>query len=154
RLAAQIVLQPRDELLVIALAHGLPAQPFVNFRHGIAGVAPVLGRELLVEWIVPGKMVGGEVREEKDRTAPVLARNHACSHVVVERIGLEHAAAHVLAVDEMLYAGAGVERARRQKIAEYGIIGEGPIAAMGERARQAAHDPPGSDAAHKKLEAA
>src|SRR5205085_927459 len=76
------------------------------------------------------------------------------SHVVVEPVGLEHAAAHVLAVDEMLYASAGIERARRQKIAEYGMIGEGPVAAMGERARQTARDPPGSDAANEKLEAA
>jgi len=97
-------------------------------------------------------MVGGEIDIEEHRRARVLAPDQARGVVVVERVGLEYMASGVDAVDEMLHAGALAERAGGQKAADHRKDREGPVAAAGERARQAARHPPGGDGGDEKLE--
>src|SRR5258708_38155021 len=80
----------------------------------------------------------------------MLALDHARRVVEIETVRLEHAALHLGAVDEVLDAGAGLIGARAQEGAEDRKDRKGAIAAMLERARQAALDPAGGDPGHEE----
>src|SRR5258708_26398566 len=80
----------------------------------------------------------------------MLALDHARRVVEIETVRLEHAALHFGAVDEVLDAGSGLIGARAQEAAEDRKDRKGAIAAMLERARQAALDPAGGDPGHEE----
>src|SRR5262245_43625158 len=153
-LAWEIALEAAEERLVVALAHRLAAQIFVDLGHCIAGVAPVRGRQVLAERIVPGEMVRGQINVKEHRSAPALLFDHARGSVEIELIRLEDVAAERLAIDEILDADAFVVRAGSKESAVDRIDGVGAVAATLQGPWQPALDPAGRDAGHEELEAA
>ena len=105
-LAGKIVLKPGEELLVVALAHRLPAQVFVDFGHRIARVAPARRCQLLAERKIPREMVRGQIDVKEHRPVPALALDHARGEIEIEPVRLEGVAAERRAVDEILDARA------------------------------------------------
>ena len=83
----------------------------------------------------------------------MLVRDHAGGVIEVKAVRLEHPAADVLAVDEILDARALVERASPEKSAEHRVDRERPVAASAQGLRQAARYPPAGDARDEELEA-
>ena len=100
-LAREVALEARQEARIVALAHRLPAQIFVDLRHRVARVAPARGGELGMKRILPGEVVCGQIDIEKHRTLAALALDHAEGGIEVEPVRLERVAAQHLAVDEV-----------------------------------------------------
>src|SRR5262245_49771058 len=74
--------------------------------------------------------------------------------IKVEVIGLEHAAADIATIEEILDTRAPVERARAEETAEYRIDRERTVTAAPQSMRQATRDPAGSYPRDVKLETA
>ena len=99
-------------------------------------------------------MVGGQVDVQEHRRAVAFARDHAGGIVEIEAVGLEHTAADIPAVDEILHARTLVERAGTEEATEYRIDRKRAVAATAECMRQAARHPAAGNPRHEELEAA
>src|SRR4029450_2595184 len=119
--------------------HLLTAKIFVDLKR-ISRIDPV-GQEIGTVMVVPGKVVGGEVDEDKNRT--VGLRDHLRGLVVKENVGIGRADVQLLGIEEMLDAGGCLKAAGAGEGPEPGIEAVGAVAALAQRVRQAAFAPPG-----------
>src|SRR5262249_40053609 len=111
----------------------------------VAEVVPIR-RQIRPEAVVPRKMIGGEIGENKQRAAAALALDHPRRLVIEKRVGLDAAHAHVFAVEKSLDAGGLLEAARAHERAARRIERKSPVAAPAQRMWQSAGDAAGCDA--------
>src|SRR5262245_64574084 len=87
------------ELNVIAQAHLLAAKIFVDLER-VSRIDPV-GQEIGTVAVIPGKVIGGEVDEDKGRTLTAGLSDHLRGSVVKENIGIGWPGAQRLGIEEM-----------------------------------------------------
>src|SRR5713226_6472940 len=141
KLAAETLLELRE----VVHAHLLAAQVFVDLVR-VARIDPV-GEQVGPVVVGPGKVVGGKIDEDENRTVAALLGDHAGGVVVIKNVGVGRAGAQLLGVEEMLDPGGGLETAGADEGARPGIEGVGLVAApsqcMGQAALDAADGEPG-----------
>src|SRR5262249_17141040 len=96
--------------------------------------------------VVPGKVVGGEVDEDKNRT--VGLRDHLRGLVVKENVGIGRPDVQLLGIEEMLDAGGCLKTSGAGEGPEPGIEAVGAVTAFAQRVRQAPFDPPAAQPAN------
>src|SRR5262249_21249834 len=106
-LVGKFAAKTRFELSVVARAHLLTANIVVDLER-ISRIDPV-GQEIGTVMVVPGKVVGGEVDEDKSRT--VGSSDHLRGLVVKENVGIGRPDAQLLGIEEMLDAGGCLKTA-------------------------------------------
>src|SRR6516162_734019 len=119
--------KPLLELSVVARAHLLAAKIFVDLER-ISRIDP-FGQEIGTVVVIPGKVVGGEVDEDKDRTAIAVLSNHPSGLVVKEAVGVGRAGVQLLGIEEMFDAGGCLKAAGADEGPEPGIEAVGAVAA-------------------------
>src|SRR4029450_1377094 len=130
--------------------HLLTAKIFVDLER-ISRIDPV-GQEIGTVMVVPGKVVGGEVDEDKNRT--VGSRDHLRGLGVKENVGISRPDVQLLGIEEMLDAGGCLKTAGAGEGPEPRIEAVSAVTARAQRVRQAALDPPGGQAGNRFGEAA
>src|SRR5262245_24870854 len=76
RFGREVVTETGEEGGIVALAQALPPQIFLDMGR-VAEVAPIR-RQIRPEAVVPRKMIGGEIGENKQRAAAALALDQPC----------------------------------------------------------------------------
>src|SRR5262249_39717921 len=144
RFGREVVTETGEEGGIVALAQALPPQIFLDMGR-VAEVAPIR-RQIRPEAVVPRKMNGGEIGENKQRAAAALALDQPCGLVIEKEIRFDAARADVFAVEKLIDARGPLEAARTHERAPGRIECKSPVAAPAQRMRQSAGDAAGCDA--------
>src|SRR5262249_51809259 len=132
-LIGKFAAKPRFELSVVARAHLLAAKIFVDLER-ISRIDPV-GQEVGTVVVIPGKVVGGEIDEDKNRTAGLSDQLRGT--IVKENIGIGRPRVQLLGIEEMLDASGCLKAAGAGEGPEPGIETVGAVAALAQRVGQA-----------------
>src|SRR5262245_59639717 len=143
RLIRELYPQARDKVHVVAPAHFLASQIFVQVGT-VAEIAPI-GREIGPIWRVPWEVIGHRVNQQEQRGLAKLPGERARGDIVIEAVRISPDRAKVLGLEETLYTSGLLKSACAQKRPRVRIEAVGRIAAAPKRMRQAAFHPSGSD---------
>src|SRR5262249_28466675 len=101
--------KPRFELSVVVHAHLLAAKVFVDLER-VSRIDPA-GHEIGTVVVIPGKVVGGEIDEDKDRTVAAISSDHLGGTVVKEDVSIGRAGVQLLGIEEMFDTGGCLKAA-------------------------------------------
>src|SRR4029453_13882139 len=101
-LIREISPQARDKVHVVALAHFLASQIFVQVGT-VTEIAPI-GREIGPIRRLPWEVIGHRVNQQEQRGLAKLPGERACGDIVIKAVGVSPDRAKVLGLEEALYA--------------------------------------------------
>jgi len=91
RFVGEIVAQPLEEGGIVAFAHALPPHVLIDVGR-VAELLPVR-RQIGPERVIPREVIGGEIREDEQRSVFALTRDDLRGLVIEKEVGLDALAA-------------------------------------------------------------